>query len=209
MKKLILVLFGAALLQSQLFSQSETITSQLDESSTSGISNATVMGSKDSSEAISDSRERMVILNFIEEMRGFYLNKDIDALRKLYSDDGLIVSDGILRPIRLNVDISNSVRCRREFKAEFLRNIEKLFQKKADIKVVFDNISIVHHATKLQYYGVSLHQTLKTDYYQDEGWFFMLWDFTDKDHPVIPIRTWQPKEFFEMDEIIGLDDLLL
>ena len=209
MKKLILVLFGAVLLQSQLFSQSEIITSQFVENSTSGISNATVVESKDSSEAISDSRVRMVILNFIEEMRGFYLNKDIDALRKLYSDDGLIVSDGILRPIRPNVDISNCVRYRRESKAEFLRNIEKLFQKKGNIEVVFDNISIVHHPTKSQYYGVSLHQTLKTDYYQDEGWFFMLWDFTNQDHPVIPVRTWQPKEVVEMDGIFGLDDLLL
>jgi hypothetical protein len=74
---------------------------------------------------------------------------------------------------------------------------------------------VVKHGTKPQYYGVTLHQDWKTGNskesvnYQDEGWLFLLWDFTDRDHPVIHVRTWQPNEAAEKDGIFDLNDFFL
>ena len=41
-------------------------------------------------------------------------------------------------------------------------------------------------------YGVTLRQRYSSDRYSDDGYLFLLWDFTDKSMPVIHVRTWQP-----------------
>ena len=77
----------------------------------------------------------------------------------------------------------------------------------------FDEIRVVMHPTKSEWYGVTLHQGWTSDRYHDDGWLFLLWDFSNEDHPTIHVRTWQPDKIegkkLPDEEIFSLDDLFI
>lgn len=158
---------------------------------------------------VTETRERMEILKFVEDFRCYYNEKNIAALRQVYAEDALIISGCVMQTKKTNIDVPPTIKYRRENKTEYLTRMENLFKRKKYIDVDFDRITIVKHGTKPQYYGVTLHQDWKTDNYKDEGWLFLLWDFTDRDHPVIHVRTWQPNEAAEKDGIFDLNDFFL
>ena len=60
------------------------------------------------------------------------------------------------------------------------------------------------------FYGVTVLHGWTSGNYHDEGYLFMLWDFTDKKAPQIHIRTWQPSMIngkpLPEDEIFGLQN---
>ena len=91
--------------------------------------------------------------------------------------------------------------------------------KKNLIRVDFDDIKVVRHVNPApeykRCYGVTLHQSYKSGTYSDEGYLFLLWDFTDENKPKIHVRTWQPdayskdgktKERITEDEIFSIAD---
>ena len=59
----------------------------------------------------------------------------------------------------------------------------------------FDDVKIVKHPDpkKEGIYGVTVHQRWNSSNYSDEGYVFMVWDFTQPDEPQIHVRTWQPE----------------
>ena len=200
MKKLILVLLGAAMLQLQFIAQARTFTFQFAEDSASDIQNAAEMKDKNSSDTLSDAREREVILKFIEEVRGYYMSKDIDALKTLFSDAGLIVVNGNMYAVKTGRSIPNNNR-------GYLDYLNTLFKKSRLVEVDFDSISIVRHDLKPQFYGVTLHQSFKNNSpYNYDGWLFMLWDFTNQDRPFIHFRRWQSDEEVEKNGVMDLSD---
>ena len=78
------------------------------------------------------------------------------------------------------------------------------------IKVTFDEIKVMRHPVNPDFYGVTLHQGYTSSSYHDDGYLFLLWDFTDEDMPQIHVRTWQPDKFngekIPEDEIFNLND---
>ena len=82
-----------------------------------------------------------------------------------------------------------------------------MFQNQQYIDVQLDRISIKRHGAKADFYGVTLHQALKTTGYEDHGWLFMVWDFRDKERPQIPIRVWQPDDQVNEVGVFEMDDL--
>ena len=50
----------------------------------------------------------------------------------------------------------------------------------------------MRHPTHPDIYGVSLRQGYASDLYADDGYLFLLWDFSDETAPKIHVRTWQP-----------------
>ncbi len=155
-----------------------------------------------------DFRERLEILKFIEEMRVFYLSKDFDALRKLYSEDSLILFGLNMHLRKSNIEIPSQIICRYRTTDDFERLVN-LIKKNSFIDVVFDHISILRHGSMPQYYGVTLHQSLKgISSYSVDSWLFMLWDFTDQNHPVIHLRNWQPDVEEENGDFIELNDII-
>ena len=86
-------------------------------------------------------------------------------------------------------------------KNEYISRLERNFKrdKKNLIHVTFDEIKVVRHPSDLpeynRTYGVTLHQTYKSEGYNDEGYVFLLWDFMDEEKPKIHVRTWQPDAY--------------
>lgn len=152
---------------------------------------------------VTDFRERLEILKTIEEMRGYYLSKNIEALTTIYSDSALIVENGFMHASKTDWNVPYN-----EKKGRYLDNLKELFNRGMFVEVHFDRISIVRHHAKRQYIGATLHQTVK-DNSQLDGWLFMLWDFEKTDHPVIHVHTWQFDEDAEKDGVMDLWDFFL
>ena len=80
-------------------------------------------------------------------------------------------------------------------KEEYIANLRKVFSANNYIRVTFDEVEVERHPTKTDFYGVTLHQGWTSDRYHDDGYVFLLWDFSDEARPQIHVRTWQPDAF--------------
>ncbi len=145
------------------------------------------------SNEISDVRRRMAILDYVEHFRTAYNMKDMPFLQQVFSDDALIITGQVVKVQKSEVFPSgNKVIYKKQTKKQYLTNLGNAFRASKYIKVNFDDIKVVAHPTKDNVYGVTLHQEWNTNRYSDEGYVFMIWDFSNEDAPKIHVRTWQP-----------------
>lgn len=141
---------------------------------------------------VTDIDERMQIINFVEQFRTSYNQKDMKFLRQIFSDDALIITGHVVKPKLRDVEIRPQVVYKKQTKGEYLSNLQMAFNLSKYIKVQFDELTIVNHPTKKGIYGVTVKQQWNTNRYSDEGYVFMIWDFKNPKKPVIHVRTWQP-----------------
>ncbi len=142
---------------------------------------------------VSDVRRRMTILDYVEHFRTAYNMKDMPFLQQVFSDDALIITGQVVKVQKSDINpAGNMVIYKKQNKKQYLTNLGNAFKAAKYIKVNFDDIKVVAHPTKKDVYGVTLHQEWNTNRYSDEGFVFMIWDFTNEDAPKIHVRTWQP-----------------
>ena len=142
---------------------------------------------------VTDVRRRMAILDYVEHFRTAYNMKDMPFLQQVFSDDALIITGQVVKVQKSEVFPSgNRVVYKKQNKKQYLSNLANAFKVAKYIKVNFDDIKVVAHPTKDNVYGVTLHQEWNTNRYSDEGYVFMIWDFSNEDEPKIHVRTWQP-----------------
>ena len=142
---------------------------------------------------VTDIKDRMMILDYVEHFRTSYNQKDLKFLRQVFSDDALIITGKVIKVRKSEMAPSgNKVIYTTQTKQQYLDNLSKAFKANSYIKVQFDDVVIVEHPTIKGIYGVTVHQSWKTARYSDEGYVFMVWDFRNPDLPQIHVRTWQP-----------------
>ncbi|MDP8240104.1 MAG: hypothetical protein P9X24_13525 [Candidatus Hatepunaea meridiana] len=166
-------------------------------------------------ERLKDFEFRQEILEFIEIFRTAYNRKDIGFLRKVYSDNALIIVGRVLKaaPDRpdQNEMLKNSFLSKekiefvRKSKAEYISALEKNFIRNAFLNVVFDSVGVIRHDSLHSIYGVTLKQRWSSSTYSDTGWVFLMIDFQDEDEPLIHVRTWQPDKFSD-GSVLGMWD---
>lgn len=162
--------------------------------------------------SIEDSMRRLEILAFIEDFHNYYIEKNIDALKKIYADNVWVkhkATNSIVEANYLKGEYHE------EDKQQYITRLSNdIFVRYRYINVDFDHITIERCGTpgKTNYYGVNIHQNwaaINNSAAKDsqkassdvDGWLFMLWEFKKDDpDPIIHVRTWQP------DEIILNDD---
>lgn len=143
---------------------------------------------------VSDIKDRMMILDYVEHFRTSYNQKDLKFLRQVFSDDALIITGRVVKVRKSEVVPSgNKVIYTTQTKQQYLDNLARAFKSNSYIKVSFDDVVIVEHPTIHGIYGVTVHQKWNTARYSDEGYVFMVWDFRNPDSPQIHVRTWQPE----------------
>ena len=143
---------------------------------------------------VSDIKDRMMILDYVEHFRTSYNQKDLKFLRQVFSDDALIITGKVIKVRKSEVVPNGSkVIYTTQTKHQYLDNLAKAFKANSYIKVIFDDVTIVEHPTIKGIYGVTVHQKWNTPHYSDEGYVFMVWDFRKPDAPQIHVRTWQPE----------------
>jgi hypothetical protein len=149
---------------------------------------------------VTDLKDRMMILDYVEHFRTSYNQKDLQFLRQVFSDDALIITGKVIKVRKSEVHPGGSkVIYTTQTKRQYLDNLSRAFKAANYIKVTFDNVVIVEHPTIKGIYGVTVHQRWNTNRYSDEGYVFMVWDFRNPDEPQIHVRTWQP-EFVDKDK---------
>lgn len=171
---------------------------------------------------VTDHRYREMILDFTERFRTAYNEHNINFLDAVFSDDALIITGKVIeRKTPDGIRLPDEVIYKKQTKNQYLTNLKRIFNndKKNLIRVDFDDIKVVRHVNPApeykRCYGVTLHQSYKSGTYRDEGYLFLLWDFTDENKPKIHVRTWQPdayskdgktKERIAEDEIFSIAD---
>jgi len=149
-------------------------------------------------EMVNDIDRRMQILHWVEQFRNAYIQKDINFMENVFSDDALIITGKVVE--RRHTDMKPiNVEYTTQGKQQYLAGLRRVFRNNSYINVKFDDITIVRHGAKPNYYGVTLKQGWNTKGYSDEGVVFIVWDFTDELHPQIHVRTWQPMQTEEGD----------
>ena len=139
---------------------------------------------------VTDVRRRMAILDYVEHFRTAYNMKDMPFLQQVFSDDALIITGHVVKVQKSEVlPTGNKVIYKKQTKKQVTTYI----------KVNFDDIKVVAHPTRKDVYGVTLHQEWNTNRYSDEGYVFMIWDFSNEEEPKIHVRTWQP-DYIDKDK---------
>lgn len=162
---------------------------------------------------VTDVRQRREILKWVEDFRCYYNERNLKALNQIYSDDALIITGSVVIQRKsygdTGVRLDQKVKYTLQSKEQYINNLSRIFKNNRRINVEFDHISVVRHGAKPNIYGVTLHQKWHTSSYSDEGWLFLIWDFSDPEKPQIHARTWQPGQVVAKDGVFTLDDFFI
>ena len=159
---------------------------------------------------LTDLRRRQLILDYVEKFRTSYNQKDINFLEQIFSDDALIITGKVIKQKKDHIALPDKIVYKKQTKQEYLTNLRRVFAVNSYIRVTFDEIKVMRHPVNPNFYGVTLHQGYTSNNYHDDGYLFLLWDFTDEDMPQIHVRTWQPDQInggrIPEEEIFSLSD---
>ena len=143
-----------------------------------------------------DANRRTMILDYVEQLRQSYASKDIGFIQQVFSDKALIITGKVIRevPSEGNHFLSaEQVVYNLRNKEQYLAKLRQIFAANQRISLQFSDFKINRHPTIPTIYGVSLRQGYTSDSYSDDGYLFLLWDFSNNDAPQIHVRTWQPR----------------
>lgn len=159
---------------------------------------------------LTDLRHRQIILDYVERFRTAYNQRDLNFLEQVFSDNALIIRGKVIRQKHNEVYSSEKIEYYRHTKQEYLAKIKRIFRNARYFKITFNEIEVMRHPTNPNYYGVTLLQGYTHNNYHDDGYLFLLWDFTNEDQPQIHVRTWQPSFFnghkLPKEDVFTLDD---
>lgn len=162
---------------------------------------------------LTDLRRRQMILDYVEQFRTAYNQKDIKFLEQIYSEDALIITGKVIMQRQRGTDrmaMTPKIQYNKQSKQQYITNLRRIFQNARYFKVIFDDIEVMRHPVNPNFYGVTLLQGWTNNSYHDEGYLFLLWDFTDENAPQIHVRTWQPDKIggkpLPKDEVFSLSD---
>lgn len=181
-----------------------------------GVRPATEMQSiiMEGATGVTDVRQRREILKWVEDFRSYYNERNVEALDQIFSDDALIITGSVVKRQHVTdggVRIENTVKYVEHSKAEYIEKLRTILSNRVNqrINVQFDHISLQSHPAKDNVYGVTLHQKWETSRYSDDGWLFLVWDFSNPEAPKIHVRTWQPLEAVDKTGVFTLDDFFI
>ena len=159
---------------------------------------------------LTDLRRRQLILDYVEQFRTAYNQKDINFLNQVFSDDALIITGKVITTKHAEGFTSQKIQYNKQSKEQYIKNLKGVFARNSYIKVTFDEIQVMRHPVNPNFYGVTLLQGWTSGKYHDDGYLFLLWDFTNESAPQIHVRTWQPDKSggkpLPKDEVFSLSD---
>lgn len=160
---------------------------------------------------LTDLRRRQMILDYVEQFRTAYNQKDIDFLNQIFSEDALIITGKVITQKHGESGFTTQkIQYNKQSKQQYITNLRRVFNNAKFIKVTFDEIEVMRHPVNPDFYGVTLKQGYTSSNYHDDGYLFLLWDFSNENAPQIHVRTWQPDKIggqpLPKDEIFSLSD---
>lgn len=166
--------------------------------------------------SVTDLERRQTILSFVENFRSHYDEKDINALKQVFSDDALIITGTVVMKRDYKGDhpqLKPEIIYKTQSKVEYLNHLQANFKRNKYIKVTFSEIEVVRHPTNPDFYAVTLRQHWKSSNYEDDGYLVLLWEFREGQDPIIHVRTWQPERVgnrsLTREEVINIMDFTI
>ena len=162
---------------------------------------------------LTDLRRRQLILDYVEQFRTAYNQKDLPFLNQVFSDDALIITGRVITQKHAEGFTSQKITYNKQSKQQYLTNLSRVFKSANYIKVTFDDIEVKRHPVNPNIYGVTLHQGYTSNRYHDDGYLFLLWDFSNESAPQVHVRTWQPDKIngkeLPKEDMFTLEDFKL
>ncbi len=149
---------------------------------------------------------RELIMEFMESYKTAYCLKRIDYIRDIFADDAVIIVGNVARRRTasqtdadrrtISQEGQEVIRYNRYSKDQYLKNLERCFQRNEFINIRFshNDIQWLEKYDKEELFAIQIGQEYNSTTYADQGYLFLLVDMTDHDAPQIKIRTWQPHE---------------
>lgn len=147
---------------------------------------------------------REVIVEFMENYKTAYSLKRHDYISSIFADDAIIiVGNKVRRKEGSNIegyDMSfkgkDIISYNRYDKNTYLNNLKRCFARNEFINLKFtDNeVQWLEKFEKEKLFAINIRQQYCSSTYADEGYLFLLVDMTNRDEPLIKVRTWQPNE---------------
>ena len=107
---------------------------------------------------LTDLRRRQMILDYVEQFRTAYNQKDIDFLKMVYSEDALIITGRVITQKQPEGYVTQKIKYNKQTKQQYLKNLTRVFNTTQYVRVTFDDIEVMRHPTNPNFYGVTLHQ---------------------------------------------------
>lgn len=166
---------------------------------------------------IVDIERKMQIVKWCDAFATAYNRHDMAFMQKIFSDKALIITGRVVQETNKEFATSNEkVEFTKQTKKQYLAKLARCFNNNKWINVEFTEVgingcqSVTRSKVNKNFYGVRLHQKWRSSHYNDDGYVFILWNFTDEDEPKIEVRTWQPDivggKKVKEDDIISLGD---
>lgn len=134
---------------------------------------------------IQELSRKTAIEDFIESYRKASENKDIAFFRKVYQ---------------------NSFLYNMQENEKYFESMEEIFKINKTLHVTLDNIKIVKHPQKKQFYGVTMLVTCDMDIRQEKAYSFWLIQFEDDTRFRIHIVSWQPYDTTPKEKVVTPGD---
>lgn len=157
--------------------------------------------------------EKFVLVNFLEQYKTAFALKRLDYLETVFDDNAVIITGTVLKQKRAldgkpdpGLFSGNEiVQYNRYNKKEYLQRLKHVFASKEFINIEFEDNLLRKSNANPNVFGVQIKQNYRSSNYSDQGYLFLLIDFSDRKEPVIHVRTWQPQKD-EDGRIYGLED---
>ncbi|MBN1338809.1 MAG: LPP20 family lipoprotein [Bacteroidales bacterium] len=151
--------------------------------------------------------EKLTLICFMEHYKTAYALKRLDYIESIFADDALIIVGNVVQ-VKTNPENPYSrheiVRYNRYSKEQYMKNLGHCFRSNEFINIHFEECDIRKGGKNGNLFGIQIRQNYYSTNYSDQGYLFLMIDFSNSDEPLIHVRTWQPEKDPEV-KIYGLE----
>lgn len=159
---------------------------------------------------------RESIVEFMENYKTAYSLEDIDYIRRIFANDARIIVGGVAEPqtgrhgidgIALSLSGQQIITKNEYTKEEYLKRLEKCFGRNDFINLQFTDHEVqwLEKFNEKSIFAINIRQQYDSSTYADEGYLFLLVDMTEREEPLIKVRTWQPNDV-PLDQLYNAGD---
>ncbi|MBQ7449619.1 MAG: hypothetical protein IJS73_07470 [Paludibacteraceae bacterium] len=155
---------------------------------------------------------RQQIIMFLENYQTAYALKRLEYIESIFSDDAIIIIGKVVRKLEKDGDgqyVNNKyVKRTQKTKKEYISDLRHCFRQQEFVNIRFSDIEVQSAGCKdcKNLYGIQVKQDYYSSTYGDTGFLFLLADLTDKDRPIIRVRTWQEEPDPELNRYYSIED---
>ena len=117
-------------------------------------------------------RHRQIIIDFVEHLKTAYYTKEKEFLEQVFNTSKRGFS--------------------KEDSYAYMNRLNRVFERDTHIKAMIDEIKIIRHPSRMDFYEMTLYLGYSSNNYIDSGYLFVLWCFVDGKSPELIECIWQP-----------------